>query len=224
MHFILFSSKWTRNVSCLYSVFGTCIQCIAVNSYCSNIGEGIKWHMVRQDSYSKTVGNAQQNIVRLAISIAIPLIAGIIGAIFTSESVSTWYQVIEKPWFTPPGWLFGPAWTTLYILMGISLFFVWKTLMTPTTNNESQFGRKSVAFTAFGLQLMLNVLWSFFFFGLRSPQLAFAEIMILLISIAVTTIIFFRISKLAGGLMLPYMGWVIFASLLNLQVWLLNSP
>jgi translocator protein len=181
--------------------------------------------MVKQNSYSKTVGNAQQNIIRLGISITVPLAAGIIGAIFTAESVSTWYQTIEKPWFTPPGWIFSPAWTALYILMGVSLFFVWKTSTNRIDDDkeESQCSRKSIAFTAFGIQLMLNVLWSFLFFGLRSPQLAFAEIVILLTSIVITTIIFFRISKLASGLMLPYAGWVTFASLLNLQVWLLNS-
>jgi benzodiazapine receptor len=160
--------------------------------------------------------------LRLGISIAIPLMAGVIGSIFTSESVSTWYQTIEKPSFSPPNWLFGPVWTTLYVLMGLSLFLVWRATST-TTFTKDRRGRKISAFIAFGSQLILNVLWSFIFFGLRSPQLAFAEIVILLISIVVTIAIFYRISKLAAVLMIPYAVWVTFASLLNLQIWLLNS-
>lgn len=176
--------------------------------------------MVRQNSYPKALGSAGWNVIRLAISIAVPLAAGAIGSIFTSESVNTWYQTIEKPWFTPPGWLFGPAWTTLYILMGISLFLVWRT---PVPTVENKFSWKPFAFVAFGTQLGLNVLWSFLFFGLRSPPLAFVDIVILLASIAVTIFLFSKISKLAAIIMLPYAGWVAFASLLNLQVWLLNS-
>jgi translocator protein len=100
--------------------------------------------------------------------------AGVIGSIFTSESVLTWYQTIEKPSFSPPNWLFGPVWTTLYVLMGISLFLIWRA--TSTTNfPKDRRGRKIMAFIAFGSQLILNVLWSFIFFGLRSPQLAFAD-------------------------------------------------
>ena len=148
--------------------------------------------------------------------------AGVIGSIFTSESVSTWYQTIEKPSFSPPNWLFGPVWTTLYVLMGISLFLIWRATST-TTFPEDRRDRKIAAFIAFGSQLILNVLWSFLFFGLRSPQLAFAEIVILLISIVVTIVIFSKISWLAAVLMMPYAGWVTFASFLNLQIWLLNS-
>jgi benzodiazapine receptor len=116
---------------------------------------------------------------------------------FTSESVSTWYQTIEKPSFSPPNWLFGPVWTTLYVLMRIPLFLIWRATST-TTFPEDRHGRKIAAFIAFGSQLILNVLWSFLFFGLRSPQLAFAEIVILLISIMVTIVIFYKISRLAA--------------------------
>jgi translocator protein len=169
--------------------------------------------MVRPGTFLKVFASNPWNIARLAISIAIPLIAGAIGAIFTSESIPTWYQTIEKPWFTPPNWLFGPAWTTLYILMGISLFLVWR----------ASNAKKPAAFVAFGTQLTLNVMWSFLFFGLRSPQLAFAEILILLASIVVTIVIFYKISKLAAALLLPYAGWTAFASILNMQIWLLNQ-
>jgi translocator protein len=157
----------------------------------------------------------KKDLILLAISIAIPLSAAAIGSLFTFESISTWYQTIEKPWFTPPSWVFGPAWTLLYILMGVALFAVWRT----DGNREA----KKIAFTTFSAQLFLNVLWSYLFFGLRSPQFAFVEIMVLLAAIAVTIVAFSKISKLAAVLMLPYGGWVTFASLLNLQVWLLNS-
>jgi tryptophan-rich sensory protein len=148
--------------------------------------------------------------------------AGVIGSIFTSQSVSTWFQTIEKPSFSTPNWLFGPVWTLLYVLMGVSLFLIWR-VTSITTFPKNRRIREIAAFIAFGTQLILNVLWSFLFFGLRSPQLGFAEIMILLISIVVTIVIFSKISKLSAILMLPYAGWVAFASFLNLQIWLLNS-
>jgi translocator protein len=180
--------------------------------------------MIKQNSVLNALGYTRLDVLRLAISIAIPLAAGIIGAIFTAESISTWYQIIEKPWFTPPGWIFGPAWTALYILMGVSLFFVWKKKTSSSqTIDERQNNSKVAAYVAYGAQLALNALWSILFFGLRSPQVAFAEIIVLLASISITIALFFKISKLASALMLPYAGWVTFASLLNLQVWLLNS-
>jgi len=164
----------------------------------------------------------KKDSLRLGISIAVPLMAGVIGSIFTSESVSTWYQTIEKPSFSPPNWLFGPVWTTLYVLMGISLFLIWRATSTATFPKD-RCSRRIAAFIAFGTQLILNVLWSFIFFGLRSPQLAFAEIVMLLISIVITIVTFSKISKPSAILLLPYAGWVTFASLLNLQIWLLNS-
>ena len=196
---------------------------MAMNSYCSNIRKDTQSYIYGQGKSlfeETTSASYKRDSLRLAISIAAPLIAGAVGAIFTSESVSTWYQTLEKPSFSPPNWLFGPVWTALYVLMGISLFLVWRATSTFPGNRRS---RKIAAFIAFGTQLILNVLWSFLFFGLRSPQLAFAEIVILLISIAVTIVIFFKISKLAAILMMPYAGWVTFASFLNLQIWLLNS-
>ena len=104
--------------------------------------------------------------------------------------------------------------------MGISLFLIWRAT---TTFPDYSRSRKIAAFTVFGTQLILNVSWSFLFFGLRSPQFAFVEIIILLISIVVAIVIFSKISKLAAVLMLPYAGWVTFASFLNVQIWLLNS-
>jgi tryptophan-rich sensory protein len=175
--------------------------------------------MVSQKSFLGQFGNIRWSVPRLAISIAIPLAAGAVGTIFTADSIATWYQTIEKPWFTPPNWLFGPAWTVLYVLMGISLYF----FLRKTRIDRSKHGARPAAFAVFGTQLGLNVLWSFLFFGLKSPQLAFTEIVILLASIAVTIIIFQKISKPASILLLPYAGWVAFASALNLEIWLLNS-
>jgi translocator protein len=178
--------------------------------------------MGRENPFLKrSSASYKRDFLRLAISIAAPLMAAVIGSIFTSESVSTWYQTIEKPLFSPPNWLFGPVWTTLYVLMGVSLFLIWRATSTATFPQDRR-GRKIAAFIAFGSQLILNVLWSFLFFGLRSPQLAFAEIVILLISIVITIVIFSKISRLAAILMVPYAGWVTFASFLNLQIWLLN--
>jgi tryptophan-rich sensory protein len=177
--------------------------------------------MVRLNPLS-AMGKTSRDIIRLAIAIALPLGAGALGSVFTAESVSSWYQTVEKPWFTPPSWLFGPAWTILYVLMGVALFVVWKRIAATAHGIKSP--RAVLPFVIFGAQLALNVLWSFLFFGLRSPQLAFAEIMILLASIALTIAVFSKVSKLAGSLLLPYAAWVIFASLLNFEIWMLNSP
>ena len=169
----------------LILVFENPIHCIAMNSNYSYRKKVSHLHMVGQKSFFGALGDARWSVPRLAISIAIPLAAGAIGAIFTTDSVETWYQMIEKPWFTPPSWLFGPVWTVLYVLMGISLYLVWR----KTKIDRSEHGTRPAVFAAFGTQLGLNVLWSFLFFGLKSPQLAFAEIVILLASITVTIIV-----------------------------------
>ena len=197
---------------------------MAMNSYCSNMKTYPDLDMGREGSFlKKPLASYKRDGLRLAISIVIPLIAGAVGAFFTSESVATWFQTIEKPSFSPPNWLFGPVWTTLYVLMGISLFLVWRATSNVTNFSENIRSKKLLAFVAFGTQLILNVLWSFLFFGLRSPQLAFVEIIILWISIAATIVIFSKISKLSALLLLPYGVWVTYASFLNLQIWLLNS-
>jgi translocator protein len=173
----------------------------------------------REKSFSKLPVLSKKDILRIVISVGVPLLAGSIASIFTSESISTWYRTLEKPSLTPPDWIFGPVWTTLYIVMGVSLFLVWRaTTRFPDTKRRI----KIVAFVAFGTQLALNVLWSLLFFGLRSPPLAFAEILVLFASIVVTIAIFYKISRLAALLLIPYAGWTAFASLLNLQIWLLN--
>lgn len=153
-------------------------------------------------------------IFRLAASIIVCQLAGIIGSVFTFPSIPTWYASISKPAFVPPNWVFAPAWTTLFLLMGISLYLVW----------EKGTGRKDVrlAVSAFGLQLVLNVIWSGLFFGLKNPGLAFGEIIILWIAILLNIVLFYRISRKAGLILVPYILWVSFAAFLNYSVWILN--
>ena len=156
-----------------------------------------------------------ENIIKLAASIIICLMAGFIGSVFTVDSIQTWYMGIEKPFFNPPNWVFGPVWTTLFILMGISRYLVWSRGI--KTNDAK------IALTLFAAQLVLNVLWSIIFFSLKSPFYAFIEIVILWTAILLTIIWFRKISKTAGYLLVPYILWVSFAAVLNLSIFLLNS-
>lgn len=152
-------------------------------------------------------------IITIAISILIAQAAGIIGSVFTVSGVQTWYTTITKPSWNPPSWVFGPVWITLYTFMGIASFLVWQQKESP--------GAK-LALGIYGLHLALNALWSILFFGLKNPGLAFAEIIILLIFILMTTFLFWRINTWAGILMLPYIIWVSFATFLNYTIWRLN--
>ncbi len=138
-------------------------------------------------------------------------VSGMGGAV-TATSVGTWYQTLEKPSFNPPDWVFAPVWTTLYIMMAVAGWRVWRA--------RSKASRQ--ALIAFALQLGLNLAWSFLFFGFRQIGLALGEVVILLIAIFITTILFWRIDWLAGALLLPYLFWVVYATLLNASLWLLN--
>jgi tryptophan-rich sensory protein len=151
---------------------------------------------------------------KLVISFLIPLLAGFIGSIFTSKSVSTWYAGLAKPGFNPPDYVFGPVWTFLYLLMGFSLFLIWK------QGIRKKIIRKSLA--VFGIQLFLNMAWSFLFFGLQSPLLAFIEIIILWAAILLMILSFYRIKRIAAYAQIPYLLWVSFAAVLNLSIVLLN--
>jgi len=146
----------------------------------------------------------------LMISIGGPLLAGVAGSFFTASSIDTWYRTLEKPWFNPPDWVFGPVWTTLYILMGIALYIAW----------QQRAGR--FALSVFWAQLALNLLWSILFFGMRSSLAAFVGIIILWAFIAWTIALFWKVSRLAALLLLPYLLWVSFAALLNYSILLLN--
>jgi tryptophan-rich sensory protein len=149
-------------------------------------------------------------LYKLIISIAICLLVGFTSSFFTTASISTWYKDLNKPSFNPPNYLFGPVWTILYLLMGISLYLVW--------NNSTD----KVAIVFFIIQLALNFLWSFLFFQLKNPLLALIEILVLLAFIIATTIKFYPISKTAAYLLIPYILWVSFATILNFSIYWLN--
>ncbi|MBI2598419.1 MAG: tryptophan-rich sensory protein [Candidatus Diapherotrites archaeon] len=153
--------------------------------------------------------------IKLIISIVICQAAGLVGSIFTFPAIAGWYSTIQKPVFTPPNWVFAPVWTTLFLLMGISLYLVW--------NKGFENKKSKTAVSVFGLQLGLNVLWSFLFFGLQNPLLAFIEIILLWLAILATIILFYRISKSASYLLIPYLLWVSFATFLNYSIWVLNT-
>ena len=152
--------------------------------------------------------------LRLLVSLAAPLLVGGLASLATARGVKEWYPTLVKPAFNPPAWIFGPVWTALYILMGIATFLVWQ------KGWDSRQVR--VALVAFSLQLILNGLWSLLFFGLRSPGLAFAEIIILWAAILLTLIWYWRVTTAAGLLLLPYAAWVTFAAVLNGSIWILN--
>jgi benzodiazapine receptor len=151
---------------------------------------------------------------KLVLSLVICQMAGVLGSIFTSSSVSTWYMTLEKPWFTPPGAAIGFVWLFLFTLMGISLFLVWREgLDRPEVK---------AAIYIFAAQFIFNVMWSWAFFGLRSPLSGIAVIAILWVSILLTIIKFWPISRSAALLLAPYLLWVSFAAYLNYTIWSLN--
>jgi len=152
---------------------------------------------------------------QLIIGIAICLLAGFIGSLFTRPAIPGWYATLNKPSFTPPSSVFGPVWTCLYLLMGIALFLVWRA--------EKNTPWRKGAVAVFALQLALNTLWSILFFGLRSPLAGLADIICLWAAIMVTILLFSRISKLAAVLLVPYLLWVGFAAVLNASIHLLNA-
>lgn len=148
----------------------------------------------------------------LVFAISLPLLAGFIGSIFTIPAIDTWYATLNKPSFNPPNYIFAPVWTTLYILMGISFYLV---LISKVKN-------KSYAIGLFLLQLVLNALWSYIFFGLHNPLLALFEIIFLWGAVLYTTTSFDRISNIASYVIFPYVIWVSFAFILNLSIVILN--
>ncbi|OIO52721.1 TspO protein [Candidatus Uhrbacteria bacterium CG_4_10_14_0_8_um_filter_58_22] len=155
-----------------------------------------------------------RNVIKFFVAVVVSQLAGAVGALFTVSSVSTWYTELTKPAFTPPGWIFGPVWTMLYLLMGVAAFLVWK-------EGWSRNGVR-LALGLFLLQLALNALWSVIFFGRNFVGWAFIEIILLWLAILSTALSFRRISRTAFWLMLPYLLWVSFAGYLNISIWLLN--
>ena len=153
-------------------------------------------------------------VIKLISSIVICQAAGVIGSLFTTPAIPTWYASIEKPSFTPPNSLFGPVWTMLFLLMGIAIFLVWREGLSDRNVRNT--------FTLFIVQLVLNVLWSAAFFGLRSPLAGLVVIIVLWAAIFLTIIRFFAISTTAGALLIPYIAWVSFAAVLNGALYILN--
>ena len=152
--------------------------------------------------------------IRLAGSILVCLLAGLIGSFATRAKIPGWYAGLEKPSFNPPAWLFGPVWTALYILMGIALFLVWR-------KGLAARGVKA-ALIVFLVQLVLNVLWSFAFFGAESPLAGLVVIIALWATIAATIAAFAPLSRVAAVLLVPYVLWVSFAAILNASIYFLN--
>jgi tryptophan-rich sensory protein len=141
------------------------------------------------------------------------MMVGSISGIASTENIPEWYAFLNKPSFNPPDYVFGPVWSILYILMGLSLFMVWK---------SSAGTHRNKALLIFGLQLLLNFAWSFIFFYFRQPGYAFIEIVLLWISILTMILVFYPISKTAALLQVPLLLWVSFASVLNGMIWWLN--
>jgi tryptophan-rich sensory protein len=154
------------------------------------------------------------NTFKLIIAIVVSELAGIIGSVFTTPSIAGWYAGIVKPALNPPAWVFGPVWTTLFALMGIAAFLVWK----------KGLDRRDVkiALGIFLGQLVLNTLWSIIFFGLHSPGGALIEIVFLWLAILATIVAFYKTSKPAAWLLVPYILWVSFSGYLNYSIWTLN--
>ncbi|MFA4999610.1 MAG: TspO/MBR family protein [Parcubacteria group bacterium] len=154
------------------------------------------------------------NALKLIVTIVISELAGIIGSIFTTPSIASWYADLVKPELAPPNWIFAPVWTTLFALMGIAAFLIWKKGL----NHRNV----KIALGIFISQLVLNMLWSIIFFGLHSPIGAFIEIIFLWLAIIITIVSFAKISRTAAWLLVPYILWVSFAGYLNFMIWVLN--
>ena len=155
------------------------------------------------------------NIAKIIIAVAIPVAVGAVSGFFTFSGVQSWYQTLNKPSWNPPDRIFGPVWTTLYVMMGIGLYQVWR--------SDSSGVLKKKAIALFAAQLILNFFWSFIFFNQHQIGWAFIEIMVMWIFILLTIFAFAQVSKTAAWLLVPYISWVSFAAILNYTIWQLNK-
>ena len=158
------------------------------------------------------LNNHMPSYLKLILSTTVCLAVGGISGFVTANEIPGWYVNISKPSFNPPNWIFGPVWTALYIMMGIAFFLVWK----------SNVPVKEKAYLLFGLQLILNFFWSILFFSMHALGVALIEIILMWVSILLTIVSFYPISKPAAYLLIPYLLWVSFASVLNFSIWKLN--
>lgn len=156
-----------------------------------------------------------QKITRILTVVVTCLCIGYFSGIMTRNSIEVWYPTLVKPVFNPPNWVFAPVWSMLYIMMGIAAGLVWNRMESDRINV-----RKGLQF--FAIQLALNFLWSYLFFGLHNPLLALAEILLLVLMIYETYVVFKKVDKIAGMLLLPYLAWVSFATVLNAAIFWLN--
>ena len=160
------------------------------------------------------VKSKSTTIIKILVSLGLPLVVGMLGSWATRPAIPTWYAALLKPSFAPPNWVFAPVWTGLYLLMGLAAFLVWRKGLSNRPVRQ--------ALLLFAGQLVLNLLWSFAFFGLRSPGAGLVVIVLLWLAIIVTVWRFEKVSPLAAGLLLPYLLWVSFALLLNFAIWKIN--
>ena len=152
--------------------------------------------------------------IGLVVFVALCLGAAALGSAATVPRIEGWYAALDKPSWTPPDWVFGPVWTVLYLAMAVAAWLVWR---------QKGWSGARVPLTLFGVQLALNVAWSWLFFGLRSPGLGFADIILLWMAIVATLVAFWRRSAVAGLLFVPYLAWVTFAAVLNYSIWQMNA-
>lgn len=145
--------------------------------------------------------------------IAVIFIVQLLGYFWTEESVNTWYTTLNKPSWTPPNWLFGPVWTVLYLLIAVSGWLIYR---------KPRSMMRTIALGFWGLQLVLNLLWSYFFFAQQSPGLGLMDIIALCLSICLTISCAWNVSRLASLLLIPYLLWVLYATALNTSIWLFN--
>jgi benzodiazapine receptor len=151
--------------------------------------------------------------LKFVLSILLPLCVGAIAGIVTAQEIPEWYATLNRPSFSPPNWLFAPVWTSLYILMGMSLFLIWK----QDTSKE-----RNMAILIFLIQLLLNFLWSFIFFYFKMIGLALVDIALLWINLVVMLVLFYKIRPMASYVNIPYLLWVTFATVLNASYYFLN--
>ena len=152
---------------------------------------------------------------KLIVSVVSVLLVGFFSSFFGMSAIENWYQTLSKPIFSPPNWIFGPVWTVLYILIGVSFYFVW----TSGVNRDA----KKRAYLVFAVQIFLNFFWTVLFFGNQMIFGALVDISLLWIAILLNIFAFYRISKISGILLIPYFLWVSFAALLNYSLWVLNK-
>ncbi len=163
------------------------------------------------------IGNSSlRSIGGLLICILICFAASGVGVIAVNQTLESWYVMLRKPSWNPPNWLFGPVWTSLYTMMAVSAWLIWR-------RRDDQPGLVRVTLAIFAVQLTLNALWSWVFFAWRQPGWGFLEVLLLWAMIVATIAFEWRISRPAALLMVPYLGWVTFAAALNATIWRLNS-